>query len=402
MRNLHSCLLAAPVVLAATVSAQLPPLAAGDILVSSSGNDRLLRLDFRGQELASLSFAGLAHPRGIVAAPDGTLFLSSQNSSEVLVLGRALTLQRRFATAGVTGPTGAALGANGHLYVAGFSSSNVGEYRTDGSLVRTYSDPSLRFSNCVAFHPDGSFFVSSAGTGSVVHFEANGSLRRSFTGFGLASPMGMAVWNGELFVTGGSSNNIVVFDLDGTALRQIRHADLSGPQGIAFRRDGVFATCSFYQDTVSWFDADGSHVGTMTPDSTRVPRSVAYLEGARIDANGDPVPGTPYTFDVHSPFEPGSLYANALALSTAPGLPLPDGRTIQLTPDPLFFASLSPNPAFQGFLGSLDATGSANLTLALPALPVLQGLTLHSAALTVDLAHPGLIRQFSAPVTWSL
>ena len=34
---------------------QLPPPDTGDVLVSSSGNNRLLRLDFRGEQLGELS-----------------------------------------------------------------------------------------------------------------------------------------------------------------------------------------------------------------------------------------------------------------------------------------------------------------------------------------------------------
>ena len=66
-------------------AAQLPPPATGDLLVSSSGNDLLLRVDFAGTQLASKSYPGLSHPRGIAVAADGTVYLASQTTSEVLV-----------------------------------------------------------------------------------------------------------------------------------------------------------------------------------------------------------------------------------------------------------------------------------------------------------------------------
>lgn len=395
-------LLAMAALLAATSPAQLPPTSTGDLLVSSSGNDRLLRLDFRGVELAATTISGIAHPRGIVVSRDGTVYLVSQNTNEVVVLDRLLRVVRRFPTGAVRGPTGAALGPNGNLFVAGFTSSNVGEFQLDGTLVRAYSNNDLSFANCVAFLPDGSFAVASAGNGRVVHFEASGALRRSFTGFGLSSPMGMAVFAGELFVAGGGSNNLVVFDLAGNALREIRHADLSGPQGIAVTTDGVLVTSNFYTHTVSWFERDGTHRRTASPPSSMVPRSVGFLPSMEVVSIGAPQAGVPYPFAVACPFAPGAIYATALSFSTSPGLPLPDGRMFRLTPDALFFLSLGGSPAFAGFVGTLDGNGLALPMLHLPNEPRLRGLTIHAGALTLDPAAASLFRQVSAPVSWTI
>ncbi len=388
--------------LVAPLLAQLPPSSTGDVLVSSSLNDRLLRLDFRGVEIAAITVAGVAYPRGIVVAGDGTVYLVSQNTNEVVVLDRSFAVVRRFPTGAVQGPTGAALGPNGNLFVAGFTSSNVGEYQQNGTFVRAFAHNDLRFTNCVAFLPDGSFVAASAGNGRVVHFESTGALRRSFTGFGLSSPMGMAVFSGELFVAGGGSHNLVVFDFAGNALREIRHAELSGPQGVAVTTDGVLVTSSFYTNKVSWFGRDGTHRGTVLPPSSVVPRSVAFLPAIELAAVGAPSVGVPHPIPLSCPFAPGAIYATVLAFSRSPGLPLFDGRVFDLTPDALFNLSLSGSAAFAGFVGTLDASGRALPVLLLPNEPRLRGVTIHAGALTLDPTWPWLFRHVSASVAWTI
>lgn len=388
----------ATIILAAAAAAQLPMNPAGDVLVSSSSNNRILRLAFDGTELDSVSLPNLNHPRGLVVDPAGDVFVVSQFSNEVLVLDRALQVQRRFSTGSVVGPTGAAFGPNGNLFVAGFNSNNVGEFKRDGTFVQAYSDPGLRGSNCVAFRDDGHFYVASALTGSVVHFDNQGAVVRSFRGFSLSSPMGIAIWNRQLYVAGGGSSNIVVFEFDGTPVREVRHADVSGPQGVAFAPDGTFVVSSFFTHKVSWFRADGTHLRTVTPPSSQVPRSLAYLPGVTLEATGAPVLGVPFPLQVSSPFEPGLDYVAALSFANAPGIRLPDGRTMPLRNDIAFSVSLT----MPGFIGSLDANGAGAFQLQLPNVPWLRGVTLYAAAATSDATLPTLVRQVSAGQSWQL
>lgn len=225
------------------------------------------------------------------------------------MLDRNLRELRRFATAPVRGPTGIAFTAQGTLLVPGFASSDIGEFRFDGTFVRGHTAPDLVGANCVALRGDGGFYVASAGNGKVVQFDSTGAYVRSFTGFGLSSPMGIALWGSELFVAGGASNNIVVFDVSGTPLRELRHAYIAAPQGVAFDRDGVMAVPSFSVHVVGWFRRDGAMVRVVRPPSSSVPRSAAFLPGVAIDAVGQPVLGQPFPFAVRCPHEPGGWYS---------------------------------------------------------------------------------------------
>lgn len=377
--------------------AQLPPATTGDLLVASAQNNRLLRLAFDGTQLGEFTYTNLSHTRGVVVDPAGTIYVVSQNTNEVLVLDRDLKLIRRFSTKNVNSPTGAALSPRGELYVAGFNSSNVGVFKADGTFLRAVTATALRFSNCVAFRGDGHYFVASAGNGSVVQFDGNDKFVRSFSGYGLSSPMGLAIWNNELYAAGGGSSNIVVFDRGGKALRQVRHQDISGPQGIAFTTGGDFVVSSFYSNKLSWYTAGGKHLRTVLPKSSSVPRSIAMLPSAELRAPGKPVLGRPLAIDLSSPFDPRLGYIAALSLTQKPGIRLPDGRVLGLNLDAAFLLSLD----FPGFIGVLDTHGAARINLWLPDLPWLRGLRVHMAALTVDPQQSNPFRQITATSTYA-
>lgn len=85
-----------------------------------------------------------------------------------------------------------------------------------------------------------------------------------------------------------------------------------------------------------------------------------------------------------------------LSLGAEPGLPLPDGRTLELAFDPLLSFVLSApdgGGAFAGFSGPLDGAGSGTAALSLPANAALSGLALHAAVVTLDLGAVGLADQ---------
>ena len=136
----------------------------------------------------------------------------------------------------------------------------------------------------------------------------------------------------------------------------------------------------------------------MLPKSSSLPRSLAFLPGATPDTSGSLVLGQPFLMTVRSPFEPGLAYVTALALSTKPGIKLPDSRVFALNFDPLFVLSLD----FPGFIGPLDAKGEARVTLWLPYLPWLKGIRIYAAALTADPQHATIVRQMTASVGWVL
>ncbi len=91
-----------------------------------------------------------------------------------------------------------------------------------------------------------------------------------------------------------------------------------------------------------------------------------------------PSPGTEYKMVIRG--TPGDGYQAAASLGTS-GVVLPNGYVLPLTADPLLFASASNAlPAlFKNFRGFLDINGDAKISVAVPNLPVLSGLTFYVA-----------------------
>jgi len=123
--------------------------------------------------------------------------------------------------------------------------------------------------------------------------------------------------------------------------------------------------------------------------SPRRPENVAAAWGRAFTAASPPAIGTRYPVQLLSRSDAGEAYRVALALSPRPGIPTPLG-TIPLTPDPMFFLSLSGAPLFVNFAGTLNLQGSAVVGVDIPNVKALSGVRLIMAAVVYDRA--GLLR----------
>jgi hypothetical protein len=129
-----------------------------------------------------------------------------------------------------------------------------------------------------------------------------------------------------------------------------------------------------------------------------------YDDGVSLTNTGVPRAGSTVTFDVRSARDPGQLYAMGVSLSTVPGIPIGEGRTLELTPDALFFAAYGLPATFQNWIGALDASGRAmpGPAFAIPGEPALAGLRPAFAFVTLHASAPDGIESFSDPVTLTI
>ena len=89
------------------------------------------------------------------------------------------------------------------------------------------------------------------------------------------------------------------------------------------------------------------------------------------------------------------VFASALGART--GFALPGGRRFGLDPNPLFLATaqdLLPS-IFVGYRGRLSVSGNTTLSVRVPNLPVLAGIDLFTAGVTLAPAAPGGIHLVS-------
>lgn len=84
----------------------------------------------------------------------------------------------------------------------------------------------------------------------------------------------------------------------------------------------------------------------------------------------------------------GLAYIAAASAGTAPGIPLPDGRTVPVNDDLLFQVSLDPmQSVFNGMTGNLDALGQGSFQINVPNDPALSGFTAWFSAVTLTGAN---------------
>ncbi len=123
---------------------------------------------------------------------------------------------------------------------------------------------------------------------------------------------------------------------------------------------------------------------------------------------GEPMLGGSFQLDLDLPSGADLNYFVVASLKSDPGLMLPDGRRLALNNDLLMTLSLTfPNsgPYFFNFQGTLDSSGQAQATVSVPNDPLLAGLKVRFAAITLDTAAPGFfsaLRHVTESVTISL
>ncbi|HEX5009281.1 MAG TPA: hypothetical protein VFY71_02675 [Planctomycetota bacterium] len=124
---------------------------------------------------------------------------------------------------------------------------------------------------------------------------------------------------------------------------------------------------------------------------------LALWKHAPLTQVGAATPGGSFGLDLDLPGGAGLYRFVLLALGTLPGMPLPDGRTLELSLDPVFLFSLTTpdgGGAFSGFTGTLGASATASASIQLPPNGALVGLVLEASVVTLDLGDgPGLAAQ---------
>jgi len=112
-------------------------------------------------------------------------------------------------------------------------------------------------------------------------------------------------------------------------------------------------------------------------------RVEVYVASATITGSGTPSPGNTIKFALNAPADPNLPYQMGSALGNGP-IPI-DTRQLGLSPDALLVMSaggLLPS-VFKNYAGKLDAKGDATASLDIPNYPVLKGVRIYTAFVTI-------------------
>ncbi|MBN2491953.1 MAG: hypothetical protein JXQ29_13990 [Planctomycetes bacterium] len=118
--------------------------------------------------------------------------------------------------------------------------------------------------------------------------------------------------------------------------------------------------------------------------------------------SGSPTPGGTVDLDLLSTADAGLGYQLGSSFGTGP-IPI-DTRSLNLSLDALLVLSVGGNlPAvFQNYAGLLDAQGQAKAKLAIPNLPILKGVRIHTAFVTLLATAPSGVAHISNTATFTI
>jgi len=129
---------------------------------------------------------------------------------------------------------------------------------------------------------------------------------------------------------------------------------------------------------------------------------LTYIDAATLTLLGTPTPGGTIDLMIFSPADAGKPYQAASSLGTGP-IPL-GNRQLNLTPDDLMGITVGGYlpQVFVNYAGVLDAKGNAKAQIKILNNPVLKGVRIHSAFVTLDANAPFGISLISNTATFSI
>jgi DNA-binding beta-propeller fold protein YncE len=279
-------------------SASAPPfLKAKASLIRGSRSIAPLGGEYRFVEVQRFDGGGknalFLRPSAILPRPDGTFFVVSHGSNEIVVLGSDGTVKRRLrgGLAGFDRPFGAAILPDGTLFVTEFNGDKVSRIAPDGSVMtfgqKGRGDGALIGPQYATADSQGYAYVVDFGNSRVCKFDDQGKFVLSFgtrdSGFpGFRSPAGIHAEGGIVYVSDTLAKSIYRFDESGNYLGILAEGELHMPEGISSWAGGR-ALLVADTDRIVSVDLETEAVSEVYRAASRK----AKLVGAAVDYNGN-------------------------------------------------------------------------------------------------------------------
>lgn len=233
--------------------------------------------------------AGLDHPEGVAAGPDGRLYAGGE-AGQIYRIDADGSVAELASTGGFI--YGVTLDAAGNVYACDYGNASLAKISSAG-LVTTYStgtpDRPMRVPNFSAFDDDGNLYVTDSGEwgddDGVIYRVSQDGATVVWTDLAPRFPNGCCLdADGRtLLVVESHGRAIVAIPIrdDGMAGKPQRVADLTGsqPDGIALAEDGSMFVGCYRPDTIFRVSPDGS-VAVFAEDADGVilnqPTNVAF------------------------------------------------------------------------------------------------------------------------------
>lgn len=216
-------------------------------------------------------------PRGIAAAPDGTLYVVDK-TGRIQAFDAAGAFARTWSPPDVSNgqPIDLTVGPDGRLYVCDTHQYRILVYEPDGTLVRQWGREGhgpgeFVYPVGIAFAPNGELFVAEYGGNDRIQvFTADGDFVRQFGGYGDAPgqfkrPQDLAIAGDRVYVLDSVNHEVDVFTTDGAFVASWGRGgrgpgEFSYPYGIGVLVGGDLLIVEYGNHRVQRFRPDGTFV----------------------------------------------------------------------------------------------------------------------------------------------
>ena len=266
-------------------------VAQADLLVTDSVHHSIKRYDgttgaYEG-DFVTAGSGGLNDPFGITYGSDGSLFVASEGTRQILKYnGQTGAFTGVFATLpGTNNPGHIKFGPDGNMYVSEWNGKSI--WRFDGA---TGASLGVFVTNANLDQPDGiawrgnEMFLSNSGHGRVAHADATtGAWLGGFAGFEgtLLNPTELNfMTDGSLLVTAFGNNGLRRYDSTGSFIGTFAtSADLDGPVGTLIGSDGNVYVSSFNNSKVLRYNGTtGAYMGVFATGGNLInPNNMTFM-----------------------------------------------------------------------------------------------------------------------------
>ncbi len=217
---------------------------AGNVYITDSGNNRVLKLATGESAPTVLPFTGLNEPDGVAVDAAGNVYVADNGNNRVLRLGTGGGAQTELPFTDLKNPGSVAVDAAGNVYVVDFGHNRVLKLAPSPDAEAQPVYHGLNLPLCVAADAVGNLYLTDNGTNQVLKLAAGSSTITPMPFTGLSSPHDVAVDAGGNVYAADFGNNRVLKLAAGSGTQTVLpFSGLSYPQGVAVDRAGsVYVT----------------------------------------------------------------------------------------------------------------------------------------------------------------
>ena len=168
--------------------------AGGDVYLTDTGNDRVLKLPAGSRQQSVLPFTGLTSPGGVAVDTAGNVYVTDGNS-RVLKLAAGSNTQTVLPFTGLGNISGVAVDTTGNVYVTEFTKGDTRVVKlaagSNAQTVLPFTD--IQSANALAVDSAGSVYVNDGPKNRVLTVAAGATGQTELPVTGLKNPQGLAV-----------------------------------------------------------------------------------------------------------------------------------------------------------------------------------------------------------------